>query len=230
MSSPVALITGAGGAVAGEAIAVFKQAGWRLALVVRGEAARARLAAAHPGAVIAVADLTDAVATRAAVDALAKDCGQVDALLNIAGGFAMAGALEETPAGLEAQLAINLRTAVNATQAALPHMLAAGAGFVLGVGAGQALDGGAQCGAYAASKAALVAWLKSMHAEFAAKGIAMAMLYPMGAIDTAGNRAAMPNADPAGWIDPRELAETMLHLATRGTRARIREAKVYPRG
>ena len=38
----------------------------------------------------------------------------------------------------------------------------------------------------------------------------------------------MPDADPRSWIDPRELAATALHLATRGPRGRITEAKVYP--
>ncbi|HEX7342253.1 MAG TPA: SDR family NAD(P)-dependent oxidoreductase, partial [Rhodanobacteraceae bacterium] len=152
----------------------------------------------------------------------------IDALLNIAGGFDMSGAADTTPAQLEAQLDINLRTAFNATRAMLPHMLESGGGFVLGVGAGQAINGGASCGTYAASKAAMIAWMKSMHAELAPKGIEFAIVYPMGAVDTAGNRAAMPDVDPASWIDPADLAATMLHLVSRGARGQVREARVYP--
>ncbi|HET7359629.1 MAG TPA: SDR family NAD(P)-dependent oxidoreductase, partial [Rhodanobacteraceae bacterium] len=131
-------------------------------------------------------------------------------------------------AQLEAQLDINLRTAFNATRAVLPHMLERGRGFVLGVGAAAALDGGASMGAYAAAKAALIAWLKSVDAELAPRGIDVSILYPMAAVDTPGNRRAMPKSDPALWIDPAELAATALHLATRGRRGRLREARVYP--
>jgi NAD(P)-dependent dehydrogenase (short-subunit alcohol dehydrogenase family) len=83
-------------------------------------------------------------------------------------------------------------------------------------------------GPYAASKAAMIAYLKSVAAELEGKGIGVAILYPMAAIDTPGNRKSMPNADPNSWLDPRELAETILHLATRSTRGRVREVKVYP--
>jgi len=38
----------------------------------------------------------------------------------------------------------------------------------------------------------------------------------------------MPDVDPATWIEPEELAATMLHLASRGQRGQIREARVYP--
>jgi NADP-dependent 3-hydroxy acid dehydrogenase YdfG len=47
-------------------------------------------------------------------------------------------------------------------------------------------------------------------------------------VDTPGNRQAMPDVDPATWIDPAEIAATVLHLATRGLRGQVREAKVYP--
>lgn len=228
MSQSTAIITGAGGAIATHVIAAFHQAGWKLALVAHGDQARAHLAARHPDACIVQADLTEDVAARRAIDAAVAQCGHADALLNIAGGFDMSAAADTTPDQLEAQLDINLRTAFNATRAVLPHMLDNGGGFVLGVGAGQAIDGGASCGTYAASKAAMIAWMKSMHAELASRGIEIGIVYPMGAVDTAGNRAAMPDADPSTWIDPDDLAATMLHLASRGARGHVREARVYP--
>ncbi|HEX7338650.1 MAG TPA: SDR family NAD(P)-dependent oxidoreductase [Rhodanobacteraceae bacterium] len=228
MTQSSAIITGAGGAIAGHVAKAFAQAGWKLALVAHNDAERARLVQDFPAASVVVADLIDADAARQAIDAAVTALGGADALLNIAGGFAMSGAVDTTPAQFEAQLDINLRTAFNATRAALPHMLDAGHGFVLGVGAAAAIDGGASMGPYAASKAALITWLKSMHAELAPKGIEIGIVYPMGAVDTAGNRAAMPAADPQTWIDPDELAATIAHMATRGARGHVREAKVYP--
>ncbi len=228
MPQSTAIITGAGGAIAAHVIDAFQQAGWKLALVAHNDDEHARLAKQHDDACVVKADLAnDADAKRAVQDTIAS-CGTVDALLNIAGGFDMSGAIDTTPDQLEAQLDINLRTAFNTTRAVLPHMLDNGHGFILGVGAGQAIDGGASAGTYAAAKAALIAWMKSMHAELRSRGIDMAIVYPMGAVDTAGNRDAMPDVDPATWIDPAELATTMLHLATRGKRGQIREARVFP--
>lgn len=228
MSTQAAIITGASGALGGELLRAGAAAGWRLGLVAHGEAGAARLRAAAPGAAVARADLADAEAARAALAGLDAQLGGVDALFNIAGGFAMADALDTSPEALEAQLAINFRSAVNASRALLPGMLERGRGFILGVGAAAALDGGAGVGAYAASKAALVTWLKSLRAEVAPRGVSVAILYPMGAIDTPGNRAAMPQADPQAWIDPAALVETMLFLAARPPRGRLLEARVHP--
>ncbi len=228
MSSRTALITGADGAIASHVTEAFAQAGWSLALVAGNKAGRARLAQQYPDACTLVADLDHDEDARRVANAAIDACGEIDALLNIAGGFAMSPATETTPAQLDAQLDINLRTAFNATRAILPHMLHIGHGFILGVGAAQAINGGASCGAYAAAKAAMIAWMKSMHAELAPRGIAMAIVYAMGAVDTAGNRKAMPEVDPSTWIDPAELAATMLHLAMRGSRGQIREVHIYP--
>ncbi len=228
MSQSTAIITGAGGAIAGHVIDAFAEAGWTLGLIAYNDAEARRAQEACPAATVAVANLVDEDAARKAVAELTGALGHVDALLNIAGGFDMSGAADTSMKQLEAQMDINFRTAFNATRAVLPGMLEAGKGFVLGVGADAALDGGASKGPYAASKAALIAWLKSVNAETAPKGVRTAIMYPMGAVDTAGNRHAMPDADPQTWIDPRELAATALHLATRGARGRISEARVYP--
>ncbi len=228
MPHRTAIVTGAGGAIAAHVIEAFAAAGWRLALVAFDDAEHKRLAAEHADTCIVQANLADDAEARRAIAEAVERCGRIDALLNIAGGFDMSGAVDTTPAQLEAQLDINLRTAFNATRAVLPHMLEHGGGFVLGVGAGQAIDGGASCGTYAAAKAAMIAWMKSMHAELASHGITIGIVYPMGAVDTAGNRAAMPDVDPATWIDPADLAATILHLATRGPRGHVREARVYP--
>lgn len=228
MSRSTAIVTGAGGAIAASVIDTFEAAGWRLALIAYNDAERQRLERDRPSHLVVQANLADDEAARAAVTHVVGHFGSVDALLNIAGGFSMAAAAETAPSALEAQLDINLRTAFNATRAVLPHMQQRKQGFVLGVGAAAAIRGGAQVGAYAASKAALVAWLRSVRAEVTPQGIEVAIVYPMAAVDTPANRAAMPGSDPTRWIDPNELAATILHLATRSRRGSIHEVEVYP--
>jgi NADP-dependent 3-hydroxy acid dehydrogenase YdfG len=82
-------------------------------------------------------------------------------------------------------------------------------------------------GLYAASKAAVAAYLKSLHAELHEDGVRVSTLYPMGVVDTPANREAMPNGDPNTWITPQELAETMIHAATRTAQGHIQALKVY---
>jgi NAD(P)-dependent dehydrogenase (short-subunit alcohol dehydrogenase family) len=224
----VVAITGAGGAVAEKTIDVFKKAGWKLALFVHGDDEKVRLEQTYPNAFVTKADLgRDEQAQQAVQEALAK-VGHIDALLNIAGGFSLNPALQTLSDDLKKQLAINLWTTFNTTRAVLPGMVERGQGFIIGVGAGAAVGGGSKLGPYAASKAAMVAYLKSVQAEVGKKGVGVAVVYPMGSIDTPSNRKSMPDADPNTWIDPIELAETMLYLVSRSPRGRIREVMVYP--
>ncbi len=228
MSQRNAIITGAGGALASHLIETFRQAGWSLALAAFDDSEAERLRQQHPDSLVVKADLSDPASARSAMDQASEALGPVDCLLNIAGGFGMSNAIDTSPEELEHQLSINFRSAFNATRAVLPGMLDRGRGFILGVGAAAAIDGGAGMGAYAAAKAALVTWLKSLRQEVAGKGIDVAIVYPMAAIDTPGNRKAMPDVDPGSWIDPDELAATIMHLATRSPRGRILETQVYP--
>jgi NADP-dependent 3-hydroxy acid dehydrogenase YdfG len=224
----VVAITGAGGAVGEKVIEVFQKAGWQLALFAHSDDEKARLEQTYKDAFVTIADLgRDDEAKRAVGEALEK-LGQIDALLNIAGGFSLNPALETSSDDLKQQLAINLWTTFNTTRAVLPSMVERGQGFIIGVGAGAAVSGGSKLGPYAASKAAMIAYLKSVQAEVNAKGIGVAVVYPMGSIDTPSNRKSMPDANPEKWIDPVELAETMLYLVSRSPRGRIREVMVYP--
>jgi NAD(P)-dependent dehydrogenase (short-subunit alcohol dehydrogenase family) len=228
MKQQVAVITGAGGALAKVVTEKFKENHWQLALIVHKDQERQDLERSHPEALVTQADLSvDDGATNAVKEILSR-FGQIDALLNIAGGYAATSALETSSDDLKKQLEINLWTVFNTTRAALPSMVERGYGFILAVGASAAVNGGAKAGPYAASKAAMIAYLKSVQLEVGPKGVSTAVVYPMGAIDTPSNRKNMPGADPKKFIDPRELAETILHLATRSAAGQIHEVMVYP--
>lgn len=223
----VALVTGAGGAVGAAVTARFQREGWRLALVVHGDESRAELEARHPDALVLQADLRDEGEARQAVRAAEEALGGVDALLNLAGGFTTSPAAETGAADLERMFALNFTTAFNATRAALPGMVARGRGAVLGVGARAALQGGARTAPYAAAKAALAAYLKSLQAELGSAGLTFAVLHPMLAIDTPDNRRAMPKADPSGWLSAEAVAEAAYFLVTRPARGRALELELY---
>jgi NAD(P)-dependent dehydrogenase (short-subunit alcohol dehydrogenase family) len=67
-------------------------------------------------------------------------------------------------------------------------------------------------GAYAASKAAVHRLTEALASEWKGKITVSAVLPSI--IDTAANRASMPNADFSKWVKPQELAELILFLAS----------------
>lgn len=76
-------------------------------------------------------------------------------------------------------------------------------------------------------KAAVAAYLPSVAEERREDGFRVSVLYPMGVVDTAANREAMPDADSRRWIEPRELAGSMFHLARRSPRGHVPTLKVH---
>ena len=89
-----------------------------------------------PAGVLAVeADLTDPASAEAVVAAALERFGSVEALANIAGGFAAGGTLDEAPVDVwRSQMAVNLDTAYHMTRAALAPMRAAGRGAIVYIG------------------------------------------------------------------------------------------------
>jgi len=146
-----------------------------------------------------------------AIDAAAKHFGRLDALINIAGGFAFETIADGNPASWQRMYALNLLTALNASRAALAHLAASPAGRIVNIGAMGALQAGSGMGAYAASKSGVHRLTEALAAEWKGKITVNAVLPSI--IDTAANRASMPNADFSKWVAPQELAEVILFLA-----------------
>jgi NAD(P)-dependent dehydrogenase (short-subunit alcohol dehydrogenase family) len=157
-------------------------------------------------------DLTDATEARTAIDAAASHFGKLDVLINIAGGFTFETVADGDPKTWQRMYAQNVLTALNASRAAIPHLAASRAGRIVNVGAMGALQAGAGMGAYAASKAGVHRLTEALAAEWKGKITVNAVL--PSTIDTAANRASMPNADFAKWVSPEELANVILFLAS----------------
>ncbi len=98
-------------------------------------------------------DLTDAAQAKEAIDAAAAHFGAIDALINIAGGFAFETIADGDPKVWQRMHALNVETALNASRAAIPHLLNSRAARIVNIGATGALQAGPGMGPYAASKA-----------------------------------------------------------------------------
>ena len=201
----------------------FAAEGCTLVLPVYDRADEVRTA--FPDAYVLEADLLDADDAARVADRARAEVGPVDTVLNVAGGFAAGSALELTPNALRAQLDINLVTAATLSTAFLPDLVEAGRGHVVGVSAGAA-RGTAKLPAYAASKAALEAYLRSVAAEVGPHGVDVATLVVEGTLDTPANREAMPDADRSAWIAPLAVADGLWFLATRSAGGRVAELRV----
>jgi NAD(P)-dependent dehydrogenase (short-subunit alcohol dehydrogenase family) len=209
MDGKVIVVTGALGAlgkvVASEALA----RGARIAAV---DHAPTQVPATTTRMELGGVDLTDAAQARKAIDAVASHFGKLDALINIAGGFAFEAVAEGDPKTWQRMYAMNVLTALNASQSAIPHLAATGAGRIVNVGAMGAQQAGAGMGPYAASKAGVHRLTEALAAEWKGKITVNAVL--PSTIDTAANRASMPKADFAKWVTPLELADVILFLAS----------------
>lgn len=157
-------------------------------------------------------DLSDAAQAKQAIDKAAAHFGRLDALLNIAGGFAFETVADGEARTWERMHALNLVTALNTSRAAIPHLAASSSGRIVNIGAMGALQAGAGMGAYAASKAGVHRLTEALAAEWKGKITVNAVLPSI--IDTPANRASMPNADFAKWVTAQELAEIILFLAS----------------
>ena len=157
-------------------------------------------------------DLTDPDAATRAIDRVAKSFGRVDALLNIAGGFAWETHEDGDAATWRRLFQMNVETASNACRAAIPHLRRSPAGRIVNVGANAALKAGNGMGAYAASKAGVHALTQALAEELKGEVTVNAVLPSI--LDTATNRVDMPKADFASWVRPEELAAVMLFLAS----------------
>lgn len=209
MQGKVILITGGFGALGRAVGQAALDAGAEVALVDRAPHADGLPAAAHP---VGDADLSSPEAARHAVQAVVDRFGRLDALVNIAGGFAWQTLADGDFEGWSRLYAMNVLTAAATAKAALPALTASGRGAIVNVGANGAVKAAAGMGAYAASKAGVHKLTESLAQELKGKVRVNAVLPSI--IDTPANRADMPKADFTAWVTPQEVAEAILFLAS----------------
>lgn len=214
------LITGAAGALGSAVARAFDIAGANTVLVGRDAARLAEACGpASERRMLAVADLRDAASLSTAVRAAVERFGRIDALCNIAGGFAMGTPVHATSdAQWDELFDLNVRSLRNAVAAVVPGMLDGQGGKVVNIASGSARQGLPNMGAYCASKDVVIRLTESMSAELRGQGINVNCVLP-GTIDTADNRAAMPNADRSKWVAPEALADVILFLCSPAARA-----------
>jgi len=209
MDGKVIVVTGALGALGKVVAEVALARGARVAGVDYGTS---QTAATPDRIEFGGVDLSDAAQAKKAIDAVASHFGRLDALVNIAGGFAYETVAEGDPKTWQRMYALNVLTALNTSRSAIPHLAASASARIVNVGAMGALQAGSGMGAYAASKAGVHRLTEALAAEWKGKITVNAVL--PSTIDTPANRASMPKADFGKWVTPQELADVILFLVS----------------
>jgi NAD(P)-dependent dehydrogenase (short-subunit alcohol dehydrogenase family) len=167
----------------------------------------------RPGLELVQADLFEPEAVReVAATAAQERHAPLRAVVNLVGGYAAGGRVHETPIEeFEAQFRLNLRPTYLVTQAALPHLLAAGGGAVVCVSTRAALRPFSGAAGYISSKASVIAFVQALAVEYRDDGVRANAILPS-VIDTPGNRASTPDADFDRWVKPSEIAGVIAFL------------------
>lgn len=210
----VVVVTGANGNVGSAAARRFAAAGAKVVLVGRDEA-ELKAIAAELGGTIGVADVTDPASVDALVKQIEIQHGHIDVLAHTVGGFASGQPVHD--AGIDVwdkMMTLNAKSVyVTLGRVAKSMVDAQVKGSLIAILARPAYKGTPKMAAYSASKAAAQRVVESMAAELASQGITVNGIVPS-TIDTPQNRAAMPNADTSKWIQPEEIADVILFLAS----------------
>jgi len=208
----VVAITGASGRLGRAVVEAALEAGARVAALDHAQTA----SQTAPAGVLALGglDLAETAVAAQALDEVVARLGRLDVLVNIAGTFRWETLAEGSADTWDLLYRTNVRTAVCASRAAIPHMVRNGGGRIVNIGAAAAVTkAGAGMGAYTASKAGLLKLTEALAEELKDQRITVNAVLPS-IIDTPANRAAMPEADFSRWVAPRDIAKLIVFLSS----------------
>jgi NAD(P)-dependent dehydrogenase (short-subunit alcohol dehydrogenase family) len=156
------------------------------------------------------ADLFDADQVAAAI----SNVRGLEAVVNLVGGFSDGPRVHETdPEDFERMLRINVMPGFLLARAAMPSLIERGGGAFVGVSARPALRPFAGAAGYISSKAAVLALVQALDAEYKGDGIRCNAILPS-VIDTPANRESMPDADHSKWVPPEQIAKVVRFLVS----------------
>ena len=227
LSGKTALVTGAQQGIGAAIVRAFTREGASVVINWLDDQAAAEALAAEAKAAGASAVLVQGDVSKPAdierMLAAADDLGGIDVLVNNAAIFPRVDFLEMTAEQWDGLMAINLRGAFLAAQAACKRMVAARkGGAVVNLSSGAAFRGSPKGVHYVTAKAGIVGFTRAVSQEMAAKGIRCNAIAP-GLTDTAQPRYGMTeqeiteafdNLPLSGAIEPVDIAEAAAFLAS----------------
>jgi NAD(P)-dependent dehydrogenase (short-subunit alcohol dehydrogenase family) len=149
-----------------------------------------------------------------AVDAAVGSVDDLEAVVNLVGGFGQGPRVHETdPEQFDGLLRLNVKPGFLLARAAMPRLIERGGGAFVGVSARPALRPFSGAAGYITGKAAVLAFIQALDAEYKNDGIRCNAILPS-VIDTPANRSAQPDADYSKWVQPDEIAKVVRFLVS----------------
>jgi NAD(P)-dependent dehydrogenase (short-subunit alcohol dehydrogenase family) len=143
-----------------------------------------------------------------------SEFGQVDVLVNIAGGLTVYGPVAETSVtDWDYEYGINLKTAFLCSRAVLGPMMEAGAGKIISFSSASGLSAQANMAAYSCAKAGIVALTRTLALETRKSNIQVNAVAP-GLVDTKSNIKMMKPKDLSKWVKREDIAQVVGFLAS----------------
>ncbi len=222
LDGKTALVTGASGGIGGAIARVLHAQGAAVVLSgTRREALETLAASLGERAHVCPADLSDAAAAEALVEAAEAAAGPLHVLVNNAGLTRDMLALRMSDESWQQVLDVDLAAPFRLSRAALRGMLRRRAGRIVNIGSIVGATGNAGQANYAAAKAGLVGMTKALAAEVAARGITINVVAP-GFIETAmtdalsaEQKAKLTERIPLTRLGrPEDIAAAVLYLAS----------------
>ena len=225
LENKIAIVTGGGGGIGGAIVRRFSREGAKVAVVdidtETAKAAVAELTAQGADAMATVADVTNKQSVGEMVQSTLDRWGRIDVLVNVAGGAERKPVVEMTATDWDHVVDMNLKSAFLCSQGALPAMLKQQYGKIVNISSIYGFTGNATRSSYAAAKAGVAAFTKSLALEVIHDGINVNAVAP-GRVTTPRVRnrysgeawAAAVAQVPMGRAGtPEEIASAVLFLA-----------------
>ena len=205
LAGKVAVVTGAAGGIGSALVARFSEEGATVVAADRVEARDVR-----------GCDVTDPDAVQRLVDDVTDEHGRIDLLCSNAGIVTGVG-LDDPDDRWHRAFDVNVMAHVYAARAVVPHMLAAGGGYLLNTASAAGLRTSPGDAPYTVSKHGAVGFAEWLSVTYGGRGIRVSVLCPMGVATAmltgplaAGESGAVAVARSGAIVAPEHVAETVV--------------------
>ncbi len=231
LSGKVAVVTGAAGGIGAATARAMAADGARVVVAdVKAGEETVEDIRAHGGEAVSIAcDVADPDQATALVAGAVEHFGSLDVLVNnagISGGASLAHELDVEV--WNRVMAVNLTGPFLCVRAAMPHLLASGAGRIVNVASTYGLIGAPMAPAYCASKGGVVNFTRQLAVDYSGRGIRVNAICP-GYIDTdmGGGRAALGPEAAARANARREAAAALQPIGRQAQADEVARVAVF---